>query len=91
VYKRQVFKESIPDVEYIIGYEGNEFGFSGNVEEDLLGITSVHPMREEAVKEYLRKANADWQVITDLVKQGSLIELEYQGKNFYMRKLPGKV
>jgi len=87
----QVFKESIADVEYIIGYEGNEFGFSGNVEEDLLGITSVHPMREEAVKEYLRKANADWQVITDLVKQGSLIELEYQGKNFYMRKLPGKV
>jgi wyosine [tRNA(Phe)-imidazoG37] synthetase (radical SAM superfamily) len=86
----QTFSPNVGNVEYIIGYEGNEFGFSGNVEEDLLGITSVHPMREEAVGEYLKKAGADWQVITDLIKKGSLIELKYQGKNFYMRKLPGK-
>jgi len=46
----QIFKQNVDNVEYIIGYEGNEFGFSGNVEEDLLGITSVHPMREEAVR-----------------------------------------
>ena len=87
----QIFTQNVDNVEYIIGYEGNEFGFSGNVEEDLLGITSVHPMREEAVREYLKKAGADWQVITDLIKRGSLIKLEYQGKYFYMRKLPGKV
>jgi len=86
----QIFTQNVDNVEYIIGYEGNEFGFSGNVEEDLLGITSVHPMREEAVREYLKKAGADWHVITDLIKGGSLIELEYQGKNFYMRKLPGR-
>ena len=87
----QVFKEHLPNVEYLIGYEGNEFGFSGNIEEDLLGITSVHPMREEAVREYLKKAGADWDVITSLIKKGSLIEVEYQGKNFYIRKLPDKV
>jgi len=86
----QIFKQNVDNVEYIIGYEGNEFGFSGNVEEDLLGITSVHPMREEAVREYLKKAGADWRVITDLIRRDSLIELKYQGKNFYMRKLPGK-
>jgi wyosine [tRNA(Phe)-imidazoG37] synthetase (radical SAM superfamily) len=86
----QIFAKKVDNVEYIIGYEGNEFGFSGNVKEDLLGITSVHPMREEAVREYLKKAGADWRVITDLIKSGSLIELKYQGKNFYMRKLPGK-
>jgi len=86
----QTFSQNVDNVEYIIGYEGNEFGFSGNVEEDLLGITSVHPMREEAVREYLKKAGADWGVITDLIKRGSLIELKYRGKNFYMRKLPGK-
>jgi len=86
----QIFTQNVDTVEYIIGYEGNEFGFSGNVEEDLLGITSVHPMREEAVREYLKKAGADWHVITDLIQRGSLVELAYQGKNFYMRKLPGK-
>jgi wyosine [tRNA(Phe)-imidazoG37] synthetase (radical SAM superfamily) len=86
----QIFTQNVDNVEYIIGYEGNEFGFSGNVEEDLLSITSVHPMREEAVREYLKKAGADWRVITDLIQRNSLIELKYQGKNFYMRKLPGK-
>ena len=86
----QIFTQNIDNVEYIIGYEGNEFGFSGNVEEDLLDITSVHPMREEAVREYLKKAGADWGVITDLIQRDSLIELKYQGKNFYMRKLPSK-
>jgi wyosine [tRNA(Phe)-imidazoG37] synthetase (radical SAM superfamily) len=86
----QIFAQKVDNVEYIIGYEGNEFGFSGNVKEDLLGITSVHPMREEAVREYLKKAGADWRVITDLIKSGSLIKLKYQGKNFYMRKLPCK-
>jgi len=40
----------------LIGYKGNEFSLSGNIEENLLGITSVHPMREEAVREYLKKA-----------------------------------
>ena len=82
------FKERVASVEFLIGYEGNEFGFSGNVEEDLLAITSVHPMREDAVREYLKKAHADWKVITDLIKRGSLVELEYQGKHFYLRKLP---
>ena len=86
----QIFTQNVDNVEYIIGYEGNEFGFSGNVEDDLLDITSVHPMREEAVREYLKKAGADWNVITDLIQRGSLVELEYQGKNFYMRELPGK-
>ena len=87
----QVFQEHLPCVEYLIGSGGNEFGFSGNIEEDLLGITSVHPMREEAVREYLKKAGADWNVIANLIKRGSLIEVEYQGENFYMRKLPHKV
>jgi wyosine [tRNA(Phe)-imidazoG37] synthetase (radical SAM superfamily) len=86
----QVFRETLPHVEYLIGNGGNEFGFSGNIEEDLLGITSVHPMREDAAKEYLKKAGADWRVITSLIKSGSLIEVEYQGKKFYMRKFPKK-
>jgi len=86
----QVFKEHLTNVEYLIGYEGNDFGFSGNIEEDLLAITSVHPMREEAVRTYLKKAGSDWNIIANLIKRGSLIELKYQGKNFYLRKFPGR-
>jgi len=81
------FKTRLNSVEYLIGYEGNAFAFTGNVEDELLGITSVHPMREEAVKELLKKADTGWGVIEKLISDDSLLEVEYQRKKFYMRKL----
>jgi len=82
--------ERLSGVEYLIGYEGNAFASTGNVKNDLLGITSVHPMREEAVIAFLEKTGDDWAVIERLIKDGALVELEYQGKKFYMRKLPDR-
>ena len=46
-------------------------------------------MREEAVAELLRVADAGWEVVDKLIKDGSLMQLEYQRRKFYMRKLPG--
>ncbi|OQX52224.1 MAG: radical SAM protein [Candidatus Cloacimonas sp. 4484_209] len=86
----QVFERKKINVEYLIGYEGSSFAFTGNVEDDLLSITSVHPMREEGISEFLRKARADWMVIERLIKEGKLIETYYEGKKFFMRKLPGR-
>ena len=84
----QIFSKKLSNVEYLIGYEGNAFAFTGNVEDDLLSITSVHPMREEAVVEFLRKAGTGWGVVKKLIEDGSLVVVEYGGKKFYMRKLP---
>jgi wyosine [tRNA(Phe)-imidazoG37] synthetase (radical SAM superfamily) len=84
----QIFSQRLSRVEYLIGYEGNAFAFSGNIEDDLLSIASVHPMREEAVAKFLKKAGTSWGVVEKLIKEGSLVESEYRGKKFYMRKLP---
>ena len=81
----QVFREKLDQVEYLIGYEGNAFAFTGNVEEDLLSITSVHPMRESAVCEFLKKAGADGSVVHQLIAQSKLVETEYAGQKFYLR------
>lgn len=86
----QIFSEKIDKVEYLIGYEGNAFAFTGNLEEDLLSITAVHPMQRDAVREFLVQAKADWSVIHKLIDQEQLTEMEYKGKRFYMRKLPGR-
>jgi len=86
-----VFKEKLSKVEYLIGYEGNAFASTGNAVDDLLSITAVHPMREDAVAELLENTGADWGIIQELVDSGNLIGLEYQGKKFYMCKLPGAV
>lgn len=81
------FSEIVPRVEYLIGYEGNDFGFTGNLREDLLNITAVHPMREDAVEEFLRKADAGWEKVDDLIKKGLLKQTEYRNHRFYSRAL----
>jgi wyosine [tRNA(Phe)-imidazoG37] synthetase (radical SAM superfamily) len=83
----QIFKARGIDVEYLIGYEGNAFAYTGNVEEDLLSITSVHPMREEGMEEFLTKAKAGWRLVKKLIDEDKLIQVEYKDKKFYMRKL----
>jgi wyosine [tRNA(Phe)-imidazoG37] synthetase (radical SAM superfamily) len=83
----QILSSKVQRVEYLIGYEGNAFAFTGNVEEDLLSITAVHPMREDAVNEFLARAGAAWSTVHELVAQGQLVETEYKGHKFYMRKL----
>ena len=76
-----------PAVEDLIGYEGNAFAFTGDVKQDLLSITSVHPMREEAVSEFLKRADADWSVVDTLLAHGQLVVTEYGGRDFYLRRL----
>ncbi len=86
----QVFSEElgIDRVEYLIGYEGDAFASTGRVEEDLLSITAVHPMRKGAVEKLLKKANADWRIIHKLLQEGKLREVEYEGNTYFTRKLP---
>lgn len=85
----QIFSEKlgVDRVECLIGYEGNAFAFTGEVEEDLLGMMAVHPMREEAIKTFLEKAKVDWQIIEELLATDKLVQLEYEGNRYYMRKL----
>jgi len=82
-----IFQENIPKVELILGYEGNEFAYTGNAESDILSITAVHPMREDGVRAFLKKSGKKWSFIQNLIKKGLLIKIPYQGKNYYLRKL----
>jgi wyosine [tRNA(Phe)-imidazoG37] synthetase (radical SAM superfamily) len=77
--------KKLKHVETLIGYEGNEFTYSGDLEQDLLSITAVHPMREEAVDELLQKAGLDWDFIQALLDNNKLKKIEFAGKNFYLR------
>ncbi|MCK4444704.1 MAG: radical SAM protein, partial [Thermoplasmata archaeon] len=82
----QIFTGKSIDAELLIGYEGNAFAFTGYIEEDLLSIASVHPMREEAVRELLEKADVGWDVVDGLLDRLELAEVEYKGKRFYVRR-----
>ena len=83
----QTVSRRIDHVELLTGYEGNAFASSGNLVADLLAITAVHPMREEAVHELLAKAGAGWELVQGLLDERRLVQTEYQGRKFYMRRL----
>jgi len=86
----QTFRERLDWVEYLIGYEGNAFACTGDIQDDLLSITAVHPMREDAVAEFLKRTGAGSEIVQGMIEKGDIVELGYQGKKFYMRKMPGR-
>ena len=82
----QIYKDADLPAEYLIGYEGNAFSATGNVADDILSITSVHPMREDAIMDFLKKNNDDFKIIETLIEKDLLIRSDYNGENFYVRK-----
>lgn len=83
----QLLGEKVAQAEYLIGYEGNEFASTGDLQGDLLSITAVHPMREEAVSEFLARARADWSIVDGLITRGQIVEMVHEGCKFYTRRI----
>jgi wyosine [tRNA(Phe)-imidazoG37] synthetase (radical SAM superfamily) len=82
-----ILSGALDNVELLTGYEGNTFFSGGRVDEDLIAITSVHPMRADAVEALLTRRGADRSVVQRLVDEGELVEVEYGGQDFLVRKL----
>jgi wyosine [tRNA(Phe)-imidazoG37] synthetase (radical SAM superfamily) len=82
----QIFCRRLEQVELLVRYEGNLFALTGDVEQDLLSITAVHPMREEAVKKFLEQAGKGWDAAQRLIDAGQLVETQYGGQRFYLRR-----
>jgi wyosine [tRNA(Phe)-imidazoG37] synthetase (radical SAM superfamily) len=82
----QIFSERLAAVECLTGYEGNAFSSTGNATEDILSITAVHPLREDALRELLLKTGDDWTVVEGLIRQGALKVSSYNNHSYYLRK-----
>jgi wyosine [tRNA(Phe)-imidazoG37] synthetase (radical SAM superfamily) len=84
----QIISRSGIDVEYLTGYEGNAFSSTGDPQRDLLAITAVHPLREDAVQELLARTGSEWGAVQALLDEGRLRECHYQGRTFFVRSYP---
>lgn len=80
-----IFSERLPEVETLTGYEGNAFSQTGDAAADILSITAVHPMRDDAMNAFLNHADAKWALVGQLVAAGQLTESTYSGHRFYLR------
>jgi len=82
----QIFQKTGLNTELLTGFEGTDTGVTGNAFDDILNITAVHPLREDAIKELIGKDNADFSVIDTLIDQGVIKSLDYNGMKYYIRR-----
>ena len=76
----------LPSVQYLIGYKGDDFVSLDDPKYDLLAITAVYPMCEEAMQQFLTEAELDWHFVKQLINQGEIMEVKFAGHLFYMRR-----
>jgi len=81
----RIFESHGIKTQFLNLFEGTETGTTGNVIDDILNITAVHPLREDTVRELLRKNNSTEAIITSLISQGLIEKKEYDGKYYYVR------
>ncbi|NPV62327.1 MAG: radical SAM protein [Methanotrichaceae archaeon] len=81
-----IFEKNLKQVELLTGYEGDTFSITGDLASDILSISAVHPIREDALNKLLETAGSGWQLIEKLIDEGQLKETEYEGNKFYLRK-----
>jgi wyosine [tRNA(Phe)-imidazoG37] synthetase (radical SAM superfamily) len=72
--------------ELLMGLEGLDFGFRGDVEKDLLSITSVHPLREKAIMELLKNQAQIFQSSRSSLKRANLQLWNSEGRDFTLEK-----
>jgi len=84
----QLFAARLPAVELLLGYEEEPFSVGESVEQSLLSIATVHPMRREEVAQILRDAGETWSLVDELVARGALAEVRHRNRTFYLRRRP---
>jgi wyosine [tRNA(Phe)-imidazoG37] synthetase (radical SAM superfamily) len=82
----QIFNDMNINTEFLTGFEGTNTGFTGNIYEDILNITAVHPLREDSMIKLLQNDNAGYEVVDSLIRQKLIRISVYGGKKFYLRE-----
>jgi len=71
--------------ELLTGYEGNAFASSGNFAEDVLSITAVHPMRQDAVMQLMANSNTSEKSLNLLIDKGLIEKISYNKQEYFLR------
>ena len=82
----QIFNNNHINTEFLTGFEGSDTGFTGNIYDDILNITAVHPLRQDSLINLIRNDNADFSVVKSLIKQRLIRSTIYNGNKYYLRE-----
>lgn len=78
-----LMRERLPGIE-LLGMEvPGEFGRTGSVVDDLVGILLIHPMLQDAVADYLGAAGLGLDALAPLLADGTLRRIAYRDQWFF--------
>ncbi len=77
-------EQKYPFIDLLFEYEADDFTSTGDLLEDILSITAVHPIRESALKKMVDMADAAWDSVELFVQSGKLSRISYRGDHFYL-------
>ena len=83
----EIFNKHGLNTVLLVHYEGDNFTYTNNFEKDILAITSVHPIRDDALEVFLKKSNATFEDVKKLIEKNLLKETYYNGHHYYSRVL----
>jgi wyosine [tRNA(Phe)-imidazoG37] synthetase (radical SAM superfamily) len=78
-------QETVPDSAVLFSDGGTGFDGAGAVQEELLGILSVHPMMEEEVERFVRGKGGGCEMLEGMMRKNIIRMVGFNGKRFYVR------
>jgi len=81
----QIFNEMQIKTEFLTGFEGTDAGYTGNIYEDILNTTAVHPLRQDTLLKLLQNDNAGYSVVNSLISQRLIKSVDYRGHKYFIR------
>jgi len=89
----KICSAQIPFMDLLFETEVGEFISTGDLAEDILSITAVHPLREEALRSMVSMAGGTWSVVEELLTTKEISSIVYRNERYFLRhfkKLPGR-
>jgi len=81
-----MFKENFKQVTLLIDFPSENIRPTNHLEDELLAITSVHPLRKEDADRMIKNVKGDSGLINQLLEEKQLKQTSYRGHTFYVRK-----
>jgi hypothetical protein len=66
-----------------VKHEEGTFAFTRGIEDEIVSIAAVHPIRKDYLTKFLNSIGVDTCIIEKLIQEGKLVKLRYGGDEFY--------
>lgn len=81
---KDIITSSVKNYELLCCPENDIMIPAGNPEEELLGILSIRPIKEETIDKFSEMHGGDKDIFENLISKGLVQKVNYEGKYFYV-------